>query len=36
MIEALSTLPFPMTAVLNQGCRLEVPTPFCDAAAYAY
>ena len=27
MIEALSVLPFPMTAVLNQGCRLEVHAP---------
>jgi hypothetical protein len=27
MIRALSALPFPMTAVLNQGCRLEVHGP---------
>ena len=24
MIEALAALPFPMTVVLNQGCRLEI------------
>jgi len=27
MIRALSALPFPMTAVLNQGCRLEMHGP---------
>jgi hypothetical protein len=27
MIEALAVLPFPMTAVLNQGCRLEINGP---------
>ena len=27
MIEALAALPFPMTAILNQGCKLEVHGP---------